>query len=427
MKLKIFIYILCIILVTLFILITFRYEISKRLPNNFKDNLKTFILNSDDHKDIRYYKSLAYNQKKFPETQFEKLKLELIDLGNNTSSVSTIYNEKMNLAGAVKRFFIEIYNEKILIIFTDGSIFFLNDRNLIKNNFKEKLLGASILGTLIDSNDLYISYVWNDNLKLEEKNRCNYLKVAKATLTQKNLVEFKEIYKSSDCKLNEISGGKMILYNLDNPTILLTTDAQFEDKDLAQNNESAFGKILAIDLKNFSTEIFSKGHRNSMGLLNYENKVLATEHGPCGGDEINLILKDGNYGWPLYSYGDDYVFCRNFENRKNYFFSKDDLSLEQYLEPIFSFVPSIGISSIINIPNNFSKFWKNNFLIASLNAGSLYRVKFDKNYSKIIFVEKIFIGGRIVDIKYDKKNNNFLLALETINKVGILSVDSKSY
>ena len=48
----------------------------------------------------------------------------------------------------------------------------------------------------------------------------------------------------------------MVLSNLDTPTILITTDAIFEDKELAQRNDSAFGKILAINLKNLNAEIF---------------------------------------------------------------------------------------------------------------------------------------------------------------------------
>ena len=76
-------------------------------------------------------------------------------------------------------------------------------------------------------------------------------------------------------------------------------------------------------------------------------------------------------------------------------------------------MPSIGISEIIKIPNSFSKTWQNNYLIGSLNGKSLYRVKFNDNYSKLIYYEKIFVGDRVRDIIYleDQKNNNGLRAL----------------
>ena len=87
---------------------------------------------------------------------------------------------------------------------------------------------------------------------------------------------------------------------------------------------------------------------------------------------------------------------------------------------IFSFVPAIGISQLIKLPNNFSNQWNNNFIIASLNARSLYRIKFDNNYNKILFYEKIYIGQRIRDIKYHDKISAILLALEDKGQLGIL-------
>ena len=58
-----------------------------------------------------------------------------------------------------------------------------------------------------------------------------------------------------------------------------------------------------------------------------------------------------------------------------------------YEEPVFSFVPSIGISQIIDLENNFSKKWQNNFLISSLRGQSIYRIKFDDTYNKVLFIE----------------------------------------
>ena len=74
------------------------------------------------------------------------------------------------------------------------------------------------------------------------------------------------------------------------------------------NIKSIFGKIIQIDLlsKNYLT--FSSGHRNPQGLLFFKTKemILATDHGPYGGDEINIIEQNQNYGWPISSYGRHY-------------------------------------------------------------------------------------------------------------------------
>jgi glucose/arabinose dehydrogenase len=167
--------------------------------------------------------------------------------------------------------------------------------------------------------------------------------------------------------------------------------------------------------------MFSKGHRNPQGLLSTGKVILSTEHGPYGGDEINKIEYGKNYGYPKSSYGDSYNFEKILNSRSEYNFKK---SHADYLfeEPIFSFVPSIGISEIIKVPNNFSKYWQNNFLVSSLNGRTLYRVEFNETYSKIKYLEPIRLGERIRDIKYIPKLNAFVLALEDTGSISFMRV-----
>ena len=151
-----------------------------------------------------------------------------------------------------------------------------------------------------------------------------------------------------------------------------------QESYLAQDDNSLYGKILFIDFENQNAQIISKGHRNPQGLLVDKGIILSTEHGPYGGDEINKIILDGNYGWPLSSYGENYKYSTKILKDRNDYILKKSHYDYNYIEPIYSFVPSIGISEIIKVPNNFSKYWKNNYLITSLNGRSLYRVLFDK-------------------------------------------------
>ena len=194
---------------------------------------------------------------------------------------------------------------------------------------------------------------------------------------------------------------------------MITTDTDLKGTG-AQDPNSSFGKILFIDFETKQPIIYSMGHRTPQGLYVSEEVVLAAEHGPRGGDEINRIVFGGNYGWPISSYGEPY-FHQEFyddENSKNEFFYKKSHENESYLEPVFAFVPSIGINQIIEVPSKFSYFWRNNFLITSLNGRSVYRANFSNDYLKIISLEKIFIGKRIRDIIYNENSNIFLLALE---------------
>ena len=156
-------------------------------------------------------------------------------------------------------------------------------------------------------------------------------------------------------------------------------------KGLSDNN--ICGKILLINEETLDYEIFSKGHRNIIGLYTDNDLIIATENGPAGGDEINKILFNKNYGWPLASYGDKYFRDTSVDNIKY----KKNHKLNNFEEPIFSFIPSIGISEIIKLPNNFANFWQDNFLIGSLNKKILYRVKFDEQFSKIIYFLMIYM------------------------------------
>ena len=104
-----------------------------------------------------------------------------------------------------------------------------------------------------------------------------------------------------------------------------------------------------------------------------------------------------------------------FQYKKNHY-------KQEFEEPIFSFVPSIGISEIIKIPNSYSIYLQDNYFVASLSGKHLYRLKFDEKFKKILFTEPIFIGSRIRDIIYSKKNKVFFLALESNGHLGILKV-----
>ena len=69
--------------------------------------------------------------------------------------------------------------------------------------------------------------------------------------------------------------------------------------------------------------------------------------------------------------------------KKKFTFKKNH---DGFNEPIFSFVPSIGISQIIKLPNSFNPKWENNYLLSSLAGNSIYRIKFSENFDKIIIL-----------------------------------------
>ena len=82
--------------------------------------------------------------------------------------------------------------------------------------------------------------------------------------------------------------------------------------------------------------MFSRGHRNPQGLFVDDELILSTEHGPKGGDELNLIVQGEDYGWPVASYGFEYYLEDNYQRPH----------LPAFAEPLYYFTPSIGISEI---------------------------------------------------------------------------------
>jgi len=173
--------------------------------------------------------------------------------------------------------------------------------------------------------------------------------------------------------------------------------------ELAQNDNSLFGKIIEIsknDLdsiisnkkESLEAKIFTKGHRNPQGLTKINESFFSVEHGPRGGDELNKIIKNKNYGWPAVSYGTKYFYDTE---TKSYEISHEN---NEYEEPLFAHVPSVGISSLNNCPTILKNYYKKPCLLAlSLYGNTLMPGKsiiiylLNEKMDKVHSIEKIFL------------------------------------
>ena len=199
------------------------------------------------------------------------------------------------------------------------------------------------------------------------------------------------------------TGGKMIMFDDDNILLGVGDFALWGYETTLPSNyeyiEKEYGKTIKINIKKRISEIFTSGHRNTQGLIfsSRLNMILETEHGPEGGDEINVILKNKNYGWPIVSYGMKYNQKPN--EKQNIHFGQH----EKYEKPLFTFIPSIGIKAIEEFNSNQSEFpkWKNNFIVCS-NIG-IYRIEIIKDPNV-----RLLLSERLGDYKsfgHIDKNN----------------------
>jgi hypothetical protein len=353
-----------------------------------------------------------YNVKFLPNTEFIKLDFKKKKINFKEKYYYPPQDKSVSYTN-FGTFFLEVYRDRVLIVDYLGNIYFAdNYKELpVTKNLKSDLNAKRVFDTLIIEDTLYISYASNFN-------NCKKINISFSKIESDNL-NFKKLFESSKCEDNGVPGRMQYFEHNNKKGILLSTAGGSYDNPGAdpQNKLSLFGKILFIELNSKKNYLYSYGHRVIQGLFVENDLILSTEHGPRGGDEINKILFEKNYGWPIASYGEKYSF--DYEKKPTY---KKNHESEGFVEPLFSFITAIGISEIIKLPNDFSPHFKNKFIISSLYGRSIFIVNFDKNFSRVINYEKIFLNERIRDLKYDSKNKLILLALEENGELGILSL-----
>jgi hypothetical protein len=331
--------------------------------------------------------------------------------------------------------YIDYYQGNLFVISARGTLAYAanieNDLNFkqIKNNIDDfinfkhfkKDKSFSIKDIFIQDDKILVSYTeeiledcWNTSIIYGD---INYKKI-----------QFKKLFSTDQCihSLKNVdrvfsahqSGGKII--NFDEKHILLSV-GEYRNRFLAQDKESINGKIIKININNSSYEIISMGHRNPQGLYydKLNNFILETEHGPKGGDEINLIEVDRinehellNYGWAIASKGEHYSGKKDVKTYQKYPLYKSHYEYG-FIEPLKSFIPSVAISEITKITNS-------RYVVGTMGDKSLYFFELD-NEKKIINLERVKVFERVRDLIF--KDNNLYLFLEDTASIGIINFD----
>ena len=189
------------------------------------------------------------------------------------------------------------------------------------------------------------------------------------------------------------AGGRIV--NGDNGRLLMTVgdhefDGHYSEIKLPQDPDNDYGKVIEIDPETGNARTFSIGHRNPQGLVwDADGRLWSTEHGPRGGDELNLIVEGQDYGWPQVTYGTSYGGISWPQNPAQ---GRHD----GFEEPVFAWLPSVGISSLIQIDGSRFPLWQGDLLVSSMRANTLYRVRTVDE--RVVFVEPFDVGTRVRDL-----------------------------
>jgi len=380
-------------------------------------------------------------KKKLKKLEFPKYKSLEINLYNNKKKLN-FYKSNNQLVRGINNFFpgsgyLDLHENKLFLISATGLIGYSNNLyedsiifNQINNNINDFLSldeinkgnWFSVKDLLVVNNNIYVSFT------NEQKNNCWNTSVIVAKLNFEylkfsNFFEPKYCVKSKNNYDKEFnahqSGGKLFKYDDDN---IILTMGDYRLRKLAQDINSTFGKILKLNSKSKKYEILSLGHRNPQGLYYDLDKdyIISTEHGPHGGDEINLNLNTKivkNFGWAISSYGEHYGGKESHENKNKYKKYPLHKSHKDYnfIEPIKYFVPSIGISQLVQIKQN-------KFLLSSLKDESIYTFALNEK-NELTEFKRIEIGERIRDMVYDSEKKEVVLFLENTASIGILKTN----
>jgi glucose/arabinose dehydrogenase len=267
---------------------------------------------------------------------------------------------------------------------------------------------GGLLDVAVDSNFILNNKIYFTASVTESGSGSNTALFSAIFLNNK-LSDLKILYKASpDSKEERHYGGSILVTD----EFIFFTIGDRGNRDINPQNISLDGgKVYRLnkdgsipDSNPFNNTIDSKkaiwsyGHRNPQGIIRglNEKEIWIHEHGPRGGDEINIIkdpiededvLMDRNYGWPKATYGINYSGSEITKYQK----------MDNVIDPFYYWTPSIAPSGMAYVDSDIYPEWKNSILVGSLKFLYLERLEFDKN--GVTKREKIFPGiGRVRDV-----------------------------
>lgn len=207
------------------------------------------------------------------------------------------------------------------------------------------------------------------------------------------------------CRIAEMRDG----------SLAMTLGERFSGKDGAQTLDNHLGKIVRVAKDGQAApdnpfvktagalpEIYSIGHRNPQGLIvDSRGQLLAHEHGPQGGDELNLVQAGRNHGWPVITHGRNYVSGTKIGEGE----TRADI-----VPALHQWTPSIAPSGLAELSSDvYGAAWKGSLFVGALKARTLFRLPFDGG--KLTGAPQPLLAdvGRLRDVRQGPDGHLYLL------------------
>ena len=341
------------------------------------------------------------------------------------ATTTTPYSGKVVTQSLVKPWSMAVLPDgRFLITQKEGTLRIVSGDGTVSNNItgvpKVDAKGqGGLLGICIDpdfANNRQIYFVFSEPVAAG-----NHAAVASATLrTDETAIEnVSVIYRVTPTYNGDKHNGGKLVFNKDGNLFLTSGErSDLATRPLAQDNSSSLGKIILITktgqavtdplmlpAPNARPEIYSSGHRNPLGIAIHPSTgdLWEAEMGPKGGDEINIIRRGNNYGWPVITYGIEY---------NGQTIGEGLTQKEGYQQPLYYWDPVISPGGIAFYTGNNIPEWQNNLFVSSLSGKHIIRLVL--NGEKVIGEERLLTaeGQRFRDVAMGKDGNMYAITDE---------------
>ena len=280
-----------------------------------------------------------------------------------------------------------------------------------RNSFTQRWFRVNGIFTQMNSGNEHVIYLSHNGY--DQDRDCITFNVSKIKLTaQKEMIQQNggweilftaepciepepEFWLASKPYSGHISGGRIIEYDSSH---LLVSVGDYNHHGMAgapeyaMNRDNPYGKFIQINKETGEWSVYAMGNRNPSGLYkDRSGTIWSVENGPAGGDELNVIEKGENYGWPKVSYGLWYDLKYNLPG--------DPVRGVHtgYKTPVFAWAQAVAPSNLIRVEDDRFSYWKGDLLVGTMRDQSLRRLRLNENNS-VVYDERIPLDHRLRDM-----------------------------